>query len=67
MTADADRKVRVFVLDDHEIVRQGIIALLEIQPDLEVVGEASTAAEALVRAAGDPAGRGDPGRAVARR
>jgi two-component system response regulator DevR len=48
--------VRVFVLDDHEIVRQGIIALLETQPDLEVVGEASTAAEALVRA---PAARPD--------
>jgi len=39
----------VFLLDDHEIVRQGITALLETQPDIEVVGEAGTAAEALVR------------------
>jgi two-component system, NarL family, response regulator DevR len=41
--------VRVFLLDDHEVVRQGVTALLETQPDLTVVGEASTAAEALVR------------------
>ena len=39
----------MFLLDDHEIVRQGITALLETQPDIEVVGEAGTAAEALVR------------------
>jgi DNA-binding NarL/FixJ family response regulator len=44
-----DRPLRVFLLDDHEIVRQGIMALLEVQPDIEVVGEASTAAEALAR------------------
>jgi two-component system, NarL family, response regulator DevR len=41
--------VRVFLLDDHEIVRQGIAALLEVQPDIEVIGEASTAAEAVAR------------------
>jgi len=44
-----EQRIRVFLLDDHEIVRQGITALLETEPDLEVVGEASTAAEALVR------------------
>jgi two-component system response regulator DevR len=43
------RHVRVFLLDDHEVVRQGLTALLETQPDLTVVGEASTVAEALVR------------------
>ncbi|MGZ6804890.1 MAG: response regulator transcription factor, partial [Nocardioidaceae bacterium] len=36
-------------LDDHEIVRQGLKALLESEPDLTVVGEASTASEALAR------------------
>ena len=41
--------IRVFLLDDHEIVRRGVRELLEAEPDIEVVGEASTAAEALVR------------------
>jgi len=40
---------RVFLLDDHEIVRRGLRELLETEADLEVVGEASTAAEALAR------------------
>ncbi|MCE0764848.1 response regulator transcription factor [Pseudonocardia kujensis] len=39
----------VFVLDDHEIVRLGVTWLLKREDDLEVVGEAGTAAEALVR------------------
>jgi len=43
------QRVRVFLLDDHEVVRQGITALLEVQDDIEVVGEASTMAEALTR------------------
>ncbi len=41
--------VRVFLLDDHEVVRRGLKDLLEGDGDLEVVGEASTAAEALAR------------------
>jgi DNA-binding NarL/FixJ family response regulator len=41
--------IRVFLLDDHELVREGIRALLESDEDIEVVGEASTGAEALVR------------------
>jgi DNA-binding NarL/FixJ family response regulator len=41
--------IRVFLLDDHEIVREGLRALLEAQPDCEVVGEAATASEALAR------------------
>ena len=41
--------LRVFLLDDHEVVRQGLRTLLEAEPDLEVVGEASTAAEAVAR------------------
>jgi DNA-binding NarL/FixJ family response regulator len=36
-------------LDDHEVVRRGVAALLSAEPDLEVVGEASTAAQALAR------------------
>jgi DNA-binding NarL/FixJ family response regulator len=41
--------VRVFLLDDHEIVRRGLRELLESEGDLEVVGEAGTAEEALAR------------------
>lgn len=44
-----DASLRVFLLDDHEVVRQGLKALLEAEPDLEVVGEASNASEALAR------------------
>jgi DNA-binding NarL/FixJ family response regulator len=41
--------VRVFLLDDHEVVRRGLRELLESEDDIEVVGEAGTAAEALAR------------------
>jgi DNA-binding NarL/FixJ family response regulator len=41
--------IRVFLLDDHEVVRRGLRDLLEGEEDLEVVGEASTAEEALGR------------------
>jgi two-component system response regulator DevR len=43
------QRIRVFLLDDHEIVRRGIADLLESDPTIEVVGEAGTAAEALAR------------------
>jgi two-component system, NarL family, response regulator DevR len=41
--------IRVFLLDDHEIVRRGLRELFETQDDFEVVGEASNAEEAMVR------------------
>jgi DNA-binding NarL/FixJ family response regulator len=41
--------IQVFFLDDHEVVRRGLIDLVGMEPDMEVVGEASTAAEALQR------------------
>ena len=41
--------VRVFLLDDHEIVRRGLRELLEAEDDFLVVGEAGTAQDALVR------------------
>jgi DNA-binding NarL/FixJ family response regulator len=41
--------IRVFLMDDHEIVRRGLADLIGLEDDLEVVGEAGTAAEALIR------------------
>ncbi len=41
--------VRVFLLDDHEIVRRGLREVFEAEADIEVVGEASNAAEAMAR------------------
>ena len=41
--------IRVFLLDDHEIVRRGVRDLLEVHDDLEVVGEAATAEEGVAR------------------
>jgi DNA-binding NarL/FixJ family response regulator len=41
--------IAVFLLDDHELVRTGLKTVFESEADIEVVGEAGTAAEALVR------------------
>ncbi|GGV31182.1 response regulator [Streptomyces spectabilis] len=41
--------LRVFILDDHEVVRRGIRDLLDAEPDIVVAGEASDAREALLR------------------
>lgn len=43
--------IRVFLLDDHEIVRRGLADLIGLEDDIEVVGEAGTASEALTRIA----------------
>ena len=42
-------KITVFLLDDHEVVRRGLHELLSAEEDIEVVGEAGTAADALAR------------------
>jgi two-component system, NarL family, response regulator DevR len=39
--------VRILLVDDHQVVRLGVRALLEAEPDMAVIGEAGTAAEAL--------------------
>lgn len=44
---ESERQVRVFLLDDHELVRRGIRDLLYTEPAIVVVGEASDAEEAL--------------------
>jgi two-component system, NarL family, response regulator DevR len=40
-------KTRILLVDDHDIVRLGLMTLLNDQPDMEVIGEASTAGEAV--------------------
>ncbi len=47
--ATEDRTIRVFLLDDHEIVRRGLKELLESEGDIEVVGESGLAQEAIRR------------------
>jgi DNA-binding NarL/FixJ family response regulator len=44
-----DRPIRVYLLDDHEVVRQGLKALLEGAGGIEVVGESGSAVEAAAR------------------
>jgi two-component system response regulator DevR len=42
--------LRILLVDDHEVVRVGVRALIERQPGMEVVGEASTVSEAVTQA-----------------
>ncbi|WP_046470698.1 response regulator transcription factor [Allosalinactinospora lopnorensis] len=49
MAAESASLIRVFLLDDHAVVRRGLIALLEDEGDIEIVGEAESAAQALTR------------------
>ena len=43
----APRVIRIAVADDHPVVRDGLIAMLETQPDIEIVGSAATGVDAL--------------------
>jgi DNA-binding NarL/FixJ family response regulator len=43
--------IRVLVADDHPVVRSGLVGMLDIEDDLEVVGEASDGEEAVLRVA----------------
>ena len=49
-TPDVDQPVRLFLLDDHEVVRRGIAELLDAVPGFTVVGESGSAKQALGRA-----------------
>jgi DNA-binding NarL/FixJ family response regulator len=44
-------RVTVLLADDHPVVRQGLRTFLDLQPDIAIVGEAATGAEAVARAA----------------
>ncbi len=45
-----DQKIRVLIADDHAIVREGLVGLLEEQPDIEIVGEAIDGSDTLAKA-----------------
>ncbi|GGU88042.1 DNA-binding response regulator [Streptomyces litmocidini] len=45
----ADEPIRVLLVDDHQVVRRGLRTFLEVQDDIEVVGEASDGAEGVAR------------------
>jgi DNA-binding NarL/FixJ family response regulator len=43
----SDRRIRILTVDDHPLLRDGIAALIEGQPDMELVGEAANGLEAI--------------------
>ena len=44
------KKIKVLVVDDHRLVREGLTSLLRIHPEIEVAGEASDGDEAVAKA-----------------
>ena len=51
MSSKTGRKIKVMLADDHLVVRMGLAAIISIERDMEVVGEAADGAEAVKRAA----------------
>ena len=49
-TSAAGHKIRVLIVDDHELVRVGLRTLLQAEADVEIVGEAGTGSQALTQA-----------------
>jgi DNA-binding NarL/FixJ family response regulator len=47
MTVDSDSPIRVLVVDDHDVVRRGLVAYLGTEPDLDVVGVSESGEAAL--------------------
>ena len=50
MPTQNERHIRVLLVDDHGVVREGLRAYLELEPDIDVVGEARDGREAVRRA-----------------
>jgi DNA-binding NarL/FixJ family response regulator len=50
MSTSTDRLVRVLLVDDHPVVRAGVAGMLAVEPDIEIVGEASDGDEGVARA-----------------
>jgi DNA-binding NarL/FixJ family response regulator len=58
VTVEPEDSIQVLVVDDHQLVRRGLLAFLESEPDLEVAGEADGGTQALALLAGlDSEGR----------
>jgi DNA-binding NarL/FixJ family response regulator len=56
MSTETDGPVRVLIVDDHKVVRRGLVGFLATEPDIEVTGDAGDGREALAHmAALDPA------------
>jgi DNA-binding NarL/FixJ family response regulator len=49
LPAKKSQKVSVFVVDDHHVVREGLVAILDRESDIRVIGQAETAEQALDR------------------
>ena len=47
MQGNGSLRIRVLVVDDHKIVREGLVSILAEQPDIEVVGQAGNGREAI--------------------
>ena len=45
----ADAAIRVLLVDDHELIRSGLGSVIDLEPDLDVVGTAGNVSEALTR------------------
>jgi NarL family two-component system response regulator LiaR len=45
-----DESIRILIVDDHAVVREGLRALIDVQPDMELAGEAADGVEAIDRA-----------------
>lgn len=50
MEKTADQKIKIMIVDDHNVVREGLRRILELDGTMEVVGEAKSGAEAISRA-----------------
>jgi DNA-binding NarL/FixJ family response regulator len=51
MNTQTDEPIRVLIVDDHKVVRQGLVGFLATEPDIEVVGDAADGLEALANLA----------------